>query len=194
MEYMKWLHLFLKLLLWHTTILNNVISNVKHFVSLPLKFLSTRLKVWTQRLQEYLIINHDQYHSGFGIQVVGLVDGKLSKEEVEMVMRRLGICYAAAQVDNNSGTSEEIRVGEEELKEMFKEDEPNLEELKEAFDVFDEDKDGFIEAADLQRVLCRLGLVKDSGISKCVTMIKAVDKNEDGLIDFNEFVRFMENC
>lgn len=193
MEYRKWLHLFLKLLLWDATILGNLLSYVKLFIQTPLKYLYTRLKVWTQRVQEYLIINHDHaYYSGFGTEVMGLVDGKLSKEEVEMVMRRLGICYVATKVDNN--ISEEMRVGEDELKEMFEEDEPNLEEVKEAFDVFDEDKDGFIEAEDLQRVLWRLGLVKDSGINKCVRMIKAVDKNEDGMIDFNEFVNFMKNC
>lgn len=189
MEDIRWL---LKLLFSDTTILGNLVSNVvKLFVQPPLKFVSTIWKVWTQRLPELFIASHDQY-SGIGSHQGGLADGKLSKEEVEMVMRRLGICYVGTKGGDNDSREQNI-VGEE-LKDMFEEEEPNLEEVKQAFDVFDEDRDGFIDAADLQRVLWRLGLVKDSGISKCVSMIKAVDMNEDGMIDFNEFVRFMENC
>ncbi|KAH7515963.1 hypothetical protein FEM48_Zijuj10G0084000 [Ziziphus jujuba var. spinosa] len=183
------LPLLLRLLLGEI-ILNNLLSSVKLFVRPPLKFVSTRWKVWTERLKKIGFslgqpINN-QHQSSFGTERI--YDGKLSKEEVQMVMGRLGIFYIA------QGDDSQERVGAEELTELFAEEEPNLEEVKEAFDVFDENKDGFIEAEELQSVLCRLGLSEYSGISKCSKMIKTVDKNEDGMIDFNEFVKLLENC
>ena len=52
--------------------------------------------------------------------------------------------------------SEELqeKYGSKELSKLFEEQEPSLEEVKQAFDVFDENKDGFIDAKELQRVLC----------------------------------------
>ncbi|KAL5553769.1 hypothetical protein UlMin_041170 [Ulmus minor] len=110
----------------------------------------------------------------------------MSEEEVKMVMNKLGI-------DVTNGEERSL-VGEEEVLKLFDEEEPSLEELKEAFDVFDENKDGFIDAVELQSVLCSLGLLKELGTNKCQRMIEVVDENEDGLVDFLEFVRFMENC
>jgi len=78
---------------------------------------------------------------------------------------------------------------EQEIAHMF-ENGVSLEELNEAFNVFDENKDGFIEAAELKRVLCCLGLHRD--FMECRKMINAVDQNGDGLIDHYEFVVLME--
>ncbi|XVE83761.1 hypothetical protein DITRI_Ditri16bG0112500 [Diplodiscus trichospermus] len=74
-----------------------------------------------------------------------------------------------------------------------KEEEPSLEEVKQAFDVFDVNKDGFIDAEELQRVLCILGLKEGLKMENCIKMIKTFDKNGDDRIDFQEFVKFMEN-
>ncbi|KAL6187701.1 hypothetical protein ACLB2K_039096 [Fragaria x ananassa] len=114
----------------------------------------------------------------------------LGKEEVKMVMGRLGLCY---QDEGDDVITNEDMVGAEEVSRVFSEAEPSLEEVKEAFDVFDENRDGFIGEADLQRVLCNLGLKGKFGLEECRGIIKAVDMNQDGLVDFEEFVELMDN-
>uniref|UniRef100_A0ACD5WL22 Uncharacterized protein n=1 Tax=Avena sativa TaxID=4498 RepID=A0ACD5WL22_AVESA len=59
------------------------------------------------------------------------------------------------------------------------------EDLRHAFKVFDADGSGAISAAELVRVLHGLG-EKDT-VSQCRRMIEGVDKNGDGLINFEEF-------
>ncbi|KAJ4969085.1 hypothetical protein NE237_015786 [Protea cynaroides] len=113
-------------------------------------------------------------------------DGKLFRGEVEMMMEKLGILV------NRDDEKLQERLGLEELSGLF-EEEPSFEELKEAFDVFDENKDGFIDAEELQRVLCNLGFVEGSEVLDCRRMIGAYDMNKDGKIDFGEFVKLMEN-
>ncbi|KAE9607366.1 hypothetical protein Lal_00026931 [Lupinus albus] len=82
-----------------------------------------------------------------------------------------------------------VEFGEQEIALVF-EKEPTFVEVEEAFDVFDENKDGFIEAKELQRVLCLLGLEKD--LVQCQRIINVVDQNGDELIDHNEFVKLIE--
>lgn len=82
--------------------------------------------------------------------------------------------------------------GCEEISRLF-EQEPSLEEVKQAFDVFDVNKDGFIDAEELQRVLCVLGLKQGLKLENCNSMINTFDEDGDGRIDFQEFVKFMEN-
>lgn len=118
-----------------------------------------------------------------------LEDEKLSESDVKKVMDELGVAY-----NPDSDTIDQERIGAHELSQLFDEEQPSLEEVKEAFEVFDENKDGFIGATELQRVLRSLGLKEGSEIEECTKMIRAVDENGDGLIDFNEFLKFMENC
>ncbi|GFY82980.1 calcium-binding EF-hand family protein [Actinidia rufa] len=76
---------------------------------------------------------------------------------------------------------------------LFEEKEPGLDEVKEAFDVFDENRDGFLDAREIQRVLYNLGFKDGLEIERCKRMIDAFDDNGDGRIDFKEFVKLMEN-
>lgn len=115
-------------------------------------------------------------------------DGALSREEVNMVMAKLGLIC--------SSESEELegRYGLVEISEVFEEEEPSLEEVKQAFDVFDVNKDGFIDERELQRVLCDLGFhASATQRENCQQMIRNFDMNGDGRIDFKEFVKIMEN-
>ncbi|KAJ1375888.1 EF-Hand 1, calcium-binding site [Sesbania bispinosa] len=107
---------------------------------------------------------------------------RLCKEEVIVVMEKLGM-----SVELDGDEIEEL--GEHEITKMF-ENGASMAELEEAFDVFDENKDGFIDAAELHRVLCCLGLERD--FVQCQKMINAVDQNGDGLIDRDEFAKLME--
>ncbi|KAJ4747232.1 hypothetical protein LUZ62_051927 [Rhynchospora pubera] len=62
--------------------------------------------------------------------------------------------------------------------------------LVEAFEVFDRDGNGLISARELRRVLVGLGYSKCS-LKECRLMIRAVDKNGDGMVDFKEFKSMM---
>jgi calmodulin len=113
--------------------------------------------------------------------------GSFSRGDAEMVMRKLGIFC--------SPEGEELQqwFSSNDISGLFDEKEPSLEEVKEAFDVFDENRDGFIDAGELQRVLCILGLKEGKQMENCKKMIRTFDENRDGKIDFNEFVKFMES-
>nr|XP_015868962.1 probable calcium-binding protein CML23 [Ziziphus jujuba var. spinosa] len=62
--------------------------------------------------------------------------------------------------------------------------------LRDAFYIFDSDRNGKISAQELQRVLVKLGCNKCS-LQECRQMIKGVDKNGDGFVDFEEFQLMM---
>ncbi|KAL0395638.1 UNVERIFIED_CONTAM: putative calcium-binding protein CML46 [Sesamum calycinum] len=114
------------------------------------------------------------------------VDQSVNRGEVEIVLRSLGMCC------NSYETKVPARLDADDLFNLFEEENPNLEEVKEAFDVFDSNRDGFIDAEELQKVLCALGLKEGSEMENCRRMIGMFDENGDGRIDFDEFVKFME--
>lgn len=60
-----------------------------------------------------------------------------------------------------------------------------------AFLVFDTDKNGLISARELRRVLLNLGC-ENCSLRECKRMIKGVDKNGDGFVDFEEFRSMMK--
>ncbi|KAE8707416.1 putative calcium-binding protein CML30 [Hibiscus syriacus] len=75
---------------------------------------------------------------------------------------------------------------------LFEEEEQSLMEAKEAFDVLDENKDGFIDAKELRNALSSLGFIKEASEDDCERMIKGFDDDLDGQIDFNEFLKALE--
>lgn len=64
-------------------------------------------------------------------------------------------------------------------------------DLKDAFNVFDENGDGFISAKELQAVLEKLGLPEGNEIDRVEMMISSVDQDHDGQVDFVEFKDMM---
>ena len=108
-------------------------------------------------------------------------DNKLSMGEVKMVMEKLG-----------NENYEERLLDSHEITRLFEEDQPSPEELKEAFDMFDQNSDGFIDAGELGKVLCTLGLMEPLEV-ECQRMIRVFDDNGDGRIDFKEFVKLVEH-
>ncbi|KAG6524158.1 hypothetical protein ZIOFF_014049 [Zingiber officinale] len=116
----------------------------------------------------------------------GDIEGDLDRigwEETEIVMGAIGLH------ERGSGRSAmEYHCSPEQLCGLFEEKEPSLEEVKEAFLVFDENGDGFIDAAELQSVLRRLGFAEGAELEECREMIRVYDANEDGKIGFSEFV------
>ncbi|EXB38568.1 putative calcium-binding protein CML45 [Morus notabilis] len=136
-------------------------------LQLYLHFLSSQLRnVW--------VVDDDQKKLSRNVSLPKKIDNekKLCIEEVKDAMEKLA----------------EKNLCDEELFE----EEVSLEEVREAFDVFDENKDGFIDAGEVQRVLCALGSVETSE-KDCKSMIKAFDRDGDEKIDFKEFVKIMED-
>ncbi|KAL8038602.1 hypothetical protein ABFX02_11G118800 [Erythranthe guttata] len=107
-------------------------------------------------------------------------------DDIEIVLRRLGM------FDDSDETSLLETSYADVVFNLFEERSPCLDEVKQAFDVFDENRDGFIDAKELQKVLCALGLNEGLEMDKCRRMIGVFDENGDGRIDFDEFVKFME--
>jgi Ca2+-binding EF-hand superfamily protein len=66
------------------------------------------------------------------------------------------------------------------------------ENLKEAFDVFDKDRDGLITVEELGVVLCALGLKEGKKVEDCKEMIMKVDQDGDGMVNFDEFKSMMK--
>ncbi|KAE8669191.1 GTPase-activating protein gyp7-like [Hibiscus syriacus] len=65
--------------------------------------------------------------------------------------------------------------------------------LKDAFDVFDRDHDGLITVEELGSVLNSLGLKEGDRVEDCREMIRKVDIDGDGMVDFDEFKTMMKN-
>ncbi|KAL6497488.1 hypothetical protein OROHE_027117 [Orobanche hederae] len=80
---------------------------------------------------------------------------------------------------------------EDDIFKLFEEKNPCSDEVKQAFDVFDSNRDGFIDATELQKVLCALGLEEGLEIDNCRRMIGVFDENGDGMIDLDEFVKIL---
>ncbi|RAL39207.1 hypothetical protein DM860_002740 [Cuscuta australis] len=67
-------------------------------------------------------------------------------------------------------------------------------DLAEAFNVFDEDGDGFISAWELQVVLAKLGMQEEGReMERVEEMISSVDQNDDGRVDFRDFKDMMRS-
>ncbi|KAL2893077.1 putative calcium-binding protein CML27 [Bienertia sinuspersici] len=68
-------------------------------------------------------------------------------------------------------------------------DENGSQELRDAFDMYDQDKNGFISANELHLILNRLG--EHCSVQDCSKMIESVDSNGDGYVSFDEFRKMM---
>jgi len=63
-------------------------------------------------------------------------------------------------------------------------------DLRDAFEVFDSDKDGFVTAKELQELFKNLG--ESIEIEDAVDMLNNADSDQDGLIDFKDFKAYYE--
>ncbi|KVI02567.1 probable calcium-binding protein CML45 [Cynara cardunculus var. scolymus] len=148
------------------------------FINSQLGFFSTDSKIQVHKK------NQDSISSK---RVSSFADRSIQKDEVELVMENLGIfCHFKGEKLVESLNSND-------LFNMFEEERPRLDEVKGAFDVFDENEDGFIDEKELQRVLFALGMKDGASMDDCKKMIRMFDDDDDGRIDFDEFVKFMED-
>ncbi|XP_012350862.1 calmodulin isoform X2 [Apis florea] len=126
-------------------------------------------------------------------------DGSITKEELGRVMRSLGQFARAEELrtmlqeididgDGNVSFEEFVEIvsniGANETAPTDQDQEEQ--ELRDAFRVFDKHNRGYITASDLRAVLQCLG--EDLSEEEIEDMIKEVDVDGDGRIDFYEFV------
>eukprot|EP00461_Guttulinopsis_vulgaris_P004197 UN04198 len=64
-------------------------------------------------------------------------------------------------------------------------------ELRDVFSFFDKDGSGAISAEEIFAVMQRLGEKVD--LEECQLMVKSVDDDGNGSIDFQEFIKMMKN-
>ena len=186
-----------------------LLSKQARKVFLKLKVMSIE-KGYKQRESKVLLAGSDCSSSSFASldvssqlkQVFKLIDtngdGKISSLELSEMLLSLGQKRSVAKKEADEMVRELDGNGDgyidfEEFMDALgvntvqfsdKED-----ELMDAFAIFDSDKKGFISAKELQNILAGLGYEKCS-LSECFLMIKGVDKDGDGLINFEEF-KFM---
>ncbi|XP_058107084.1 probable calcium-binding protein CML36 [Magnolia sinica] len=123
-------------------------------------------------------------------------DGKITLTELELLFHRLGfepptqeelsLMLAEADLDGDGCISlEEFGALSSTLGPA------HGSELRDAFDYFDNDKDGRISAEELHGVFLTLG---DDGctLEDCRRMIGGVDAEGKGFVGFEDFVRMME--
>ncbi|KAJ0692840.1 putative EF-hand domain-containing protein [Helianthus annuus] len=118
-------------------------------------------------------------------------DGKISSSELGSIMGSLGHRPTDDELESMINSVDADGDGFIDLQEFIelntKDVDSNevLESLRDAFSVFDTDKNGLISAEELQNVLGRLE--EECSIGDCRKMIAGVDVNGDGMISFDEF-------
>lgn len=122
-------------------------------------------------------------------------DGTITSKELGIVMRSLGQNPTEAELQDminevdadGNGTidfPEFLTMMCKRMKDVDTED-----ELMQSFRIFDKDGNGYISAAELKHVMLSLGeKLTDEEIEE---MINEADANNDGQVDYDEFVKMM---
>ncbi|KAJ8562758.1 hypothetical protein K7X08_031210 [Anisodus acutangulus] len=130
-------------------------------------------------------------------------DGKIRKEQLEAILSRIGgksppseeeLILLINEVDKNGDgciNLEDFGLITSEFEPPAPVTEDAGDEMKDAFDFFDEDSDGKITAEELFNVFRMIGDVRYT-LEDCRRMIASVDKNGDGFVCFEDFCLMME--
>ncbi|CAH8273313.1 unnamed protein product [Arabidopsis lyrata] len=128
-------------------------------------------------------------------------DGRITTKELNESLKNLGIIIPEnelTQIIQKIDVNGDGCVDIEEFGELYKtimvedEDEVGEEDMKEAFNVFDRNGDGFITVDELKAVLSSLGLKQGKTLEECRKMIIQVDVDGDGRVDYKEFRQMMK--
>ncbi|KAJ1689311.1 hypothetical protein LUZ63_013466 [Rhynchospora breviuscula] len=148
------------------TLLSNFVRLAKHLVRLNSQFTKNSVEVKNRECDDD-----------------GHCDMYLHDNDAIIVMELLGLDLDTKHV--SSGTLEGAHA-------LLQEKESSVDELKQAFAVFDTNGDGFITARELMSVMNTLRFEEGMEIEDCERMIGAYDKDSDGKISFEDFKHLLE--
>lgn len=118
-------------------------------------------------------------------------DGTITTQELGTVLRSLGQTPTEAELKEYVNVVDVDGNGKIDFTEFLTmmQDMDNKEVIREAFRVFDKDGNGFISAAELRHIMTNLGeKLTDEEVDE---MIKEADVDNDGQINYEEFVTMM---
>eukprot|EP01126_Amoeba_proteus_P002059 TRINITY_DN1064_c0_g1_i3.p1 TRINITY_DN1064_c0_g1~~TRINITY_DN1064_c0_g1_i3.p1 ORF type:complete len:149 (-),score=50.71 TRINITY_DN1064_c0_g1_i3:93-539(-) len=122
-------------------------------------------------------------------------DGSISVNELSQVLRNLNQAATDAEINEMIRQVDKDGDGEIDFEEfvsmMANAKCSTEEEMRQAFAVFDSDGNGFIDKKELRSVLQQLGEEVDE--DQLNEMMRSADINNDGTIDYNEFVKMMKS-
>ncbi|KAL3618996.1 hypothetical protein CASFOL_037224 [Castilleja foliolosa] len=120
-------------------------------------------------------------------------DGRISPSELGAILNGLGSATSADEVARIMSELDKDGDGFIDLKEFMAfhcgGGADNNKELKDAFDLYDQDKNGTISASELHAVMSALG--EKCSKKDCRRMISSVDVDGDGCVNFEEFKKMM---
>ncbi|CAH1431369.1 unnamed protein product [Lactuca virosa] len=128
-------------------------------------------------------------------------NGKITAVELVDVMKALGSDTSldvVKQIMEDIDTDRDGFINLEEFAGFLKgsantggEDDGGMKELHDAFKLYDLNKNGLISASELHQILSRLGMEENCSLDDCTNMIKSVDSDGDGYVNFEEFRKMM---
>lgn len=124
-------------------------------------------------------------------------DGRITKKELNDSLENMGIfipdkelTQMIEKIDVNGDNCVDIdEFGS--LYQSIMDERDEDEDMREAFNVFDQNGDGFITVEELKSVLASLGLKQGRTAEDCKNMIMKVDVDGDGRVNFHEFKQMM---
>ena len=148
----------------------------------------------TQKTSSVCLENMDQLQKVFN-QFDANKDGKISITELGNELKALGSTYTEEglkRVMEDIDTDQDGFINLSEFSSLCRSSSDAVtvaSELRDAFDLYDQDKNGLISANELDLVLNRLGMT--CSVDDCVKMIESVDSDGDGNVNFEEFQKMM---
>ena len=123
-------------------------------------------------------------------------DGKISVTELDAVLKALGSSVPSKdlqRVMDDLDSDHDGFISLDEFAVFCRQgcDDGGATELRDAFDLYDQDHNGLISATELHQVLNRLGM--NCAVEDCIRMIRSVDSDGDGNVNFDEFRKMMSN-
>ncbi|CAA3009469.1 calmodulin 3 [Olea europaea subsp. europaea] len=125
-------------------------------------------------------------------------NGRITKKELNDSLEKMGIFITDKEltqmiekIDVNADGCVDIDEFDALYQKIMSEKDED-EDMRDAFNVFDQNGDGFITVDELKTVLVSLGLKQRRTAEDCKIMIMKVDVDGDGVVNFSEFNQMMK--